>query len=611
MEIIEITSSRFAVRIGYSVTADVAGNCSRVHIEGLQLRSVWEMVTSACWITGSVNINGTPAAVLGLSNVASCGLAVGQNWAGGGENTWSAYHTVDAVVPHAQDGTGEMTVKVDLNVRLTNGTMLDPGIQSTVTVALPRVARLTTMEVEGGVIGQPLRIRLHKASPDFRTTVMWCCGNETIILAEQTAAETVETVLSEHAADFCPNARSVRLLLRAETYSGEEYLGAAEQYLEAQVPESMAPTVNIGFEDTRGYYDRFDGFVQGKSAIRVRTTARSAGGAAIRSVTVTCGSLKAVGADVTIVPAEAGELTLKTEAVDSRGMRGERRWVIQVHPYAPPVVSIGELYRTDVTGSRKVDGRFLMVRFSADLSALPNAAASYQLQLRNASGTVQTVNLPAHRNAHHLSGADAFAELPDGVQECRIRAEDGLGSAVTPWTAVPGAKPLMDFHRDTGSVGIGTRAAEDGRLTVGMETNLSGHRITNLGTPTASADAATKAYVDSGGNAVRLTIVPDKSTVPYGYYAIGFMASTTVFRFNIPLAVPFRTRPTLRYSGNFRVQTMNGSTVIASVSSMRIHCCYASFVTLEAVVSSPLAIYTMAILVGANDANATIEFVGG
>ena len=55
---------------------------------------------------------------------------------------------------------------------------------------------------------------------------------------------------------------------------------------------------------------------------------------------------------------------------------------------------------------------------------------------------------------------------------------------------------LMDFYSGTRAVGIGMRAVNPGMLSVGLDTDMSEHRLGNLAAPELDADAATKAYVD-------------------------------------------------------------------------------------------------------------------
>jgi hypothetical protein len=57
-----------------------------------------------------------------------------------------------------------------------------------------------------------------------------------------------------------------------------------------------------------------------------------------------------------------------------------------------------------------------------------------------------------------------------------------------------------DAHDQDLATGINNALAKDGTNAATANISLGGNKITNLGTPTANTDAATKAYVDSAGS---------------------------------------------------------------------------------------------------------------
>jgi hypothetical protein len=59
-----------------------------------------------------------------------------------------------------------------------------------------------------------------------------------------------------------------------------------------------------------------------------------------------------------------------------------------------------------------------------------------------------------------------------------------------------------DTHDQDLATGINAALAKDGSNAATANLNAGGFKVTNLGTPTVSTDAATKAYVDSAGSVV-------------------------------------------------------------------------------------------------------------
>ena len=119
----EIIGYRFAARIDYRLEQDVQLNRSAVHITGVAIRSQWNVsAASNCWVKGSITVNGTQAAVLELTNTTSCTFTLRQDdYDGGGEGSWSGFTSVDVMVDHGGDGSGEVTFHEDLRMFLTSG----------------------------------------------------------------------------------------------------------------------------------------------------------------------------------------------------------------------------------------------------------------------------------------------------------------------------------------------------------------------------------------------------------------------------------------------------------------------------------------------------------
>lgn len=58
-------------------------------------------------------------------------------------------------------------------------------------------------------------------------------------------------------------------------------------------------------------------------------------------------------------------------------------------------------------------------------------------------------------------------------------------------------KPMVDFKKQAGAVGICTEAGDTAGIRLGEDTDMTGHRIIGLKEPAEGQDAATKAYVDA------------------------------------------------------------------------------------------------------------------
>ena len=484
----EILGYQFAARIDYRVEQDVLRNRSVVHITGLALRTLRPFPALNCWLVGSVTINGTQAARLELTNTASCGVTLSEEYYAGGEGTWSGFSSQDVVLDHQTDGSCDVTFHADLRVFRTSGAgALDPGINAGVTVQLPSIPRVSELSASAVTLGQEMTILLSRAAARFRDTVTWRCGSESGTIAEQTGETELRWTAPVDLAWQAPDTAAAAVTIAVTSFDGELEVGCREVTVLCPIPEEIVPTLTVAVTDAMGYTETHGGYIRTRSRARVRTQAAGACGSSVAAIAVTCGGLTATGGGAGF--ALAG----------SRGRTAVWSGAITVLPYEKPWAAITQAYRCDSGGNSQPDGGYLKLIFDAGVTAVENGTAEYRVYqaVHGGSQVIETA-LAGFAGAFAVSGGSVV--LPAGVDsgyDCRILVTDSFQTVQSMAASVGVAFVLLDLCRDTKALGLGMRARTAGVLSIGMDADLTEHRILNLPEPLDAREAATKAYVDS------------------------------------------------------------------------------------------------------------------
>lgn len=487
----EIIGSVFAAQIFYELTQDVALNRSVVKITGVSMRSVMESWSAvSCRVSGGVTINGSTAVKMGYST----GIMMGKEYSAiGGEVS-----TYSVAVEHQQDGSGPISVYVNLSVYGNPNSIEMGGLTKTETVELPRIPRVSTMTAEGVELGQEMTITLARAAEGFTDTVTWSCGGESGTIAEQTALTKLQWTPPLELASQAPEDTQVEVVLTVTSFLNGTQVGSKDVAVPCTIPESVVPTLAVTVEDRMGYLSKFGGYVQNQSQARVVTHAAGVYGSTIKSTKAKCGALSASGADVSFALGQSGSVPITVTVTDSRGRSASFETSITVLPYRLPQVTIREAYRCDETGSPQPDGQWLKVVFDGSVTALAGNSATYRGICTVHNGdTTRTVLLADYTGQQTVTaGSFLLTAGVDTAYDCRVSVQDDFHTVTSVDMLVSVAFALMDFCRDTKAVGIGMRAKNAGKLSIGLDTDMDEHSIGNLADPKKDQDAATKAYVD-------------------------------------------------------------------------------------------------------------------
>ena len=491
----EIIGSQFAAMVYYELTQDVALNRSVVTVTSVEMRALSESWGGAsCRVVGFININGSTAVKMEYTSTSSTGIMMLKtyNTVGGAVSKYSV--TVD----HQEDGSGPISVYANLGVYVNSSSGEAGRIMQTEELELPRIPRVSTLTAAGVELGQEMTITITRAAEGFTDTVTWSCGSQSGTISEQTALTHLYWTPPIELASQAPEATQAAVVLTVTSFLEGTQVGSKDTEVPCAIPESVVPTLEVTVEDRMGYLSKFGGYVQNQSQARVMTQAAGVYGSTIKSITAKCGALSASGADVSFALGQSGSVPITVTVADSRGRSASFETSITVLPYRLPQVTIREAYRCDETGSPQPDGQWLKVVFDGSVTALAGNSATYRGICTVHNGdTTRTVLLSDYTGQQTVTaGSFLLTAGVDTAYDCRVSVQDDFHTVTSVDMLVSVAFALMDFCRDTKAVGIGMRAKNAGKLSIGLDTDMDEHSIGNLADPTKNQDAATKAYVD-------------------------------------------------------------------------------------------------------------------
>ena len=515
MPSVEIYGSGYAALISYNVSQNVAANYSVVRVNRVQMRSLTSMNRN-CYIKGSIYVNGVQSTVLELTGTTSCTVVMTQNYYGGGEgDSWfSGFHTGDVGVSHSADGTAQISVFANLSVIYQSNNL--GGVNNTVYAALPRIPRVSELTAEAVALGQEMTIQLQRAASDFRDTVAWSCGERSGVLAEKTGDTALSWTVPMELADQVPEGTEAPVVLTLTTFSGSTQIGSRSTTVSCPLPESLVPTLTVAVEDKLGYAQVYGGFIQSQSQARVLTQAAGVYGSSIRSIAVRCGRLSGSGEQAAFALEESGNVAITVTVTDSRGRSASTETGITVLPYQKPTVTIREAFRCDPSGNNQPDGDWLKVVFDSTVTAMEGNSAAYRgiCTVHGGSGS-RELSLGEYDGQFTVTGGSFLLSAGlDTAYDCRVAVQDSFSAVESGQVLVSVAFALLDMCRGTKAVGIGMRAKNAGKLSIGVDTDMNERAIQNLADPTQKQDAVTKGYADLAAYPVGAIYLSVSATSP-------------------------------------------------------------------------------------------------
>lgn len=387
-----------------------------------------------------------------------------------------------------------------------DGFSISPGSRSITLAAIPMASAISAGAV---TLGSEMTVSLTKAAAGMTDTVTWKCGTQSGTIVKNSTGTSFTWTPPVSLASQAPNGTSVRITLTTATKNGDTAAGSSSVTVSCPIPASVKPTASIAVSDEMGYLAALGSYVRSQSKVRVVTEAAGIYGSSITGISVTCGTLTGSGENLLFALPNAGTVTVSVAVTDSRGRTAAASAEIYVADYSPPVPGITALYRCDASGTAAPDGAWAKAELGCAVTSLGGqntAACVLKYRVRGTeSWTEKAVTVP---------GSTVFPADTGSDYQVSLCASDSFTTVTSGSSLLPAAFALLDFDRKDKALGIGQRAGTAGTLSVGLPVRMGGNRITDLGTPTANTDAATKGYSDIAAYPVGAIYISADSTSP-------------------------------------------------------------------------------------------------
>lgn len=362
-------------------------------------------------------------------------------------------------ITHNSDGKKTISVafSIDMDKKYyTLGAISVSGQSMTLTV----IPRATTPEIPNSIeMGGKITVNLPRTSNAFTHDLSYTFGTASGVIGKSygsSAQWSVPISLAEQV----PNAKSGSGTITCKTYSGTSLVGTVSVPFTAAVPNTIVPTVSkIEVSETvTEIFEHFSGFVQGRSKIRVKTTALGAYKSKITSIKVSFDGQEYTGADiVTASPAHSGALSVNVTVTDSRGRTAKQSQSIAVIPYLPPTVNSFSANRADTSGLEDDEGEYMAYAANYSISSVNNLNnAVFQIQYKSANETEWQILLTETEYTKVFSGVSTEKILnPDTPYNIRLLIKDFFNTVYVSVKDIPTAFTIADFDESGQGIAFG------------------------------------------------------------------------------------------------------------------------------------------------------------
>ena len=361
---------------------------------------------------------------------------------------------------------GKTSGTTSLAIRVYSG--LGSSRDSTYNYSLYVSPSVTTpsLSTSSADMGGKVTISLPRASSAF-THKLWyqTSGGSWLAIADNVATSYTWTV--PDLASLIPNATSLQVEIKAETYEGTSKIGEKTVSMTATVPASVVPVISSVTiaEATAGLAAKFGVYVQRKSTLSVKIAASGAGGSTIAKYETTIqGAVYREASFTSAVLSSAGTISIATTVTDSRGRTAKTSKSVAVVEYDAPKINSFSVWRITTAGAASDDGNRVAVKMNYTVASVGGKNdRTYNLKYRKStdssfasfgSGTADT----------SYDGTKSFTSAPDVSVDyaytIRLEIADYF-QTVAYEVQIPTAFTILDFRNTGKGFAVGKVSEKD------------------------------------------------------------------------------------------------------------------------------------------------------
>lgn len=462
----------------------IEGNTTQLYWE---LRGWYTTTDASYWYSDtqndiSVTINGDT--VLSRAYTSGIRVSIGTDHP---ESSKLIIASGTKTVQHSNDGSKSCSITWSF-VTHWNPSVYTWGASKTLTLTtIPRASQPscvtwpeTTQSV--GDMGSTITIYMNSKASAFRHVVRYAFGSRSGVIAAQVQNECVWEIPLDLAKEI-PSAPSGTGHIYVDTYtdsSGQTLIGTKSVAFVVSVPESIVPTLSVEVSEAASIPSALSGmYIQGKSRLKVKSTATGQYEATIKSYLVEAEGKEYTGSGVTTETISgSGTVDIKVTVTDSRGRTTAKTVSVTVTAYSAPKLTSVTAYRCrsaeDATEDK--DGEYICVKPKGSITSLgsKNAKTCTVYYKKSSASSYSSVSLTMGDykldseyvifSAEAAYGYAVYADLRDSFSSVKSFAPDVL-------SAFAFIDILLDEETETEVVGVavGKQAETEGAADIGWD----------------------------------------------------------------------------------------------------------------------------------------------
>lgn len=365
------------------------------------------------------------------------------------------------------------------------------GNDPTLTVTYEYASSKPTFDKSSVDMGSAVTIKTNRKSSALTHTIQYSFGAESgIIGTEKGVGDSVTWTPPLSLASQIPNSASGNATITCTTYLDGVKTGESSANLTLRVPENVAPSisaVNIS-EATDGLSVKFGAYIQGKSRLRIETSASGAQGSSIESCSVNAGGAVYSGQNITTgILTAAGDLNIAATVTDSRGRSASAQQSVSVLGYTAPYITAFTAERCNAEGTaRQANGTRVWITLKAGSSKLNgknDTTVKVFYKENTASDWIHVESIVPNAGDSTYVVDQTNRALPEAVvfsvekgYDLRVEVTDYFGTS-TMQAKIPGSGGLAYWDASRNRIGFGAEAGSDNTVQVNPDWSFKAGKI--------------------------------------------------------------------------------------------------------------------------------------
>lgn len=440
---------------------------------------------------------------------------------GGAETKYSVSYTLPQnatktilnktiTVPHKDDGTGTVSVRTEMDTRISAGV-----VKKSASCTLTTIARASEISSAANVtLGNKCSVRWVPKSSAFYYKMgfqigEWKHSTEVVHPGKTTEYTYTGLTVPLEVANQIPNAPSGTMHVYLHTFTdsaGTVQIGnTSSATFEVTVPDNLdtKPKVAMEISPVGSLPSAFDGlYIQGLTRVKAILSADGEYGAGIDTYLMKVDGVSYNSDDgfTSEYLANAGSRTVYGYATDSRNFTGENQQEINVIAYNSPKVDALAVYRCDQDGNESESGTYLKINAKRSYSPVVSDGVQknfckIQYCYAHSGGPFSDWKTILDSNSLDSNEVITDALLNGSLSAqasyvVQLRAIDDIGrSSAETSVAIPTDK--VYWHRDgaRNALGLGKYNERDNAIDSVWDFYMNDHKVTGLATPENETDA--------------------------------------------------------------------------------------------------------------------------